>query len=130
MVKIDHVALWTADLERSKRFYTTYFFAQAGPKYVNPLKQFESYFLSFEDGVRLELMHMPGILPSSNDASRQTFGFIHIAFNVGSQQLVNERTELLRDSGFAVIGEPRWTGDGYYESVVLDPDGNRIEITI
>jgi lactoylglutathione lyase len=126
---IEHIAIWTQDLERLKTFYETYFQAAASPKYVNPARQYESYFLSFGSGARLELMHMPGIPPSLNPVEPQFTGFIHLAIAVGSQAQVDALTNRLRAASYRVVGEPRWTGDGYYESVVLDPDGNRIEIT-
>ncbi len=127
VMKIEHVALWTRDLERSKVFYETYFGGQSNRKYTNHAKQFESYFLTFGDGARLELMQMPTI-PEGTD--HQTIGWVHIAMSVGSKAEVDALTARLRDDGYTVEGEPRTTGDGYYESVILDPDGNRIEITV
>jgi lactoylglutathione lyase len=131
-MRIDHVALWTADLERARLFYEKYFGAKAGLKYFNPKKSFESYFLSFKDGCRLEIMQMPGIIPvdSGHSTEKQYAGLIHFAISVGDMSNVDTLTEKLRIDGYEVVGEPRLTGDGYYESVVLDPDGNRIEITI
>jgi len=126
-MKIEHVALWTPDLERSRAFYETYFGAVAGDKYTNTSKQFQSYFLSFTDGARLELMQMPDIVDAP---SAQHFGWIHIAISVGSKVDVDALTDRLRNDGYTIASEPRTTGDGYYESVVLDPDGNRIEITV
>jgi len=128
-MKIDHIAIWTRDLERLKTFYEKYFSALAGEKYFNPGKNFTSYFLCFESGARLELMQMPGIPDSANDIYKQFGGLIHFAIDVGSKQVVDSLTERLHKDGYEIIGEPRTTGDGYYESVVLDPDGNRIEIT-
>ena len=128
-MRIEHIALWTFDLERTKHFYEKYFDAKAGPKYFNPTKNFASYFLSFKDGCRLEIMQMPGIIPL-DDKEKQHEGFIHFAVSVGDKNAVDSLTEKLRTEGVKIAGEPRWTGDGYYESVVLDPDGNRIEITI
>ena len=127
---IEHVAIWTKNLERLKTFYETYFQAQAGEKYVNPTKQFESYFLSFAAGARLELMARPDIPASRDDVEAQFTGYIHLAISVGSKEQVDALTRRLQQDGYGVIDGPRRTGDGYYESVVLDPDGNRIEITI
>jgi len=127
---IEHVAIWTKDLERLKAFYETYFQAKAGEKYINPSKHFESYFLSFSSGARLELMHMPTVPEPVNNAEAQFIGYSHLAFAVGSKQLVDTLTTRLLRDGYQVIGGPRYTGDGYYESIILDPDGNRIEITI
>jgi lactoylglutathione lyase len=134
---IEHIALWTANLEGLKTFYETYFQARAGDKYANPAKGFESYFLTFASGARLELMRMPAILASPNDpqrqsrrAGRQLTGYVHLAVSVGSQGAVDALTARLGQDGYRVVEGPRHTGDGYYESCVLDPDGNRVEITV
>lgn len=127
---IDHVALWTRDLEALRAFYEQYFGAQAGAKYANPRTGFASYFLRFEGGARLEIMQMDGIPDSRDDPLAQHTGLIHLAIGVGSEAAVDALSERLRVDGVRVIGEPRRTVDGYYESVVLDPDGNRIEITV
>jgi len=129
-MKIEHLAIWTWQLEALKDFYVQYFNAVANEKYHNPVKQFSSYFLSFDDGARLELMEMPGIPASTHDILRQHTGLIHFAVSTGSREKVDALTETIRQAGFTVLGEPRWTGDGYYESVILDPDNNRIEITV
>jgi lactoylglutathione lyase len=129
-MKIEHLALWTNQLELLKVFYVQFFGASSNEKYHNPLRKFSSYFLSFGDGARLELMQMPGIPENSNDILLQNTGLIHFAMSTGSKEKVDALTEAIRQAGFTVIGEPRWTGDGYYESVILDPDSNRIEITI
>ena len=128
LMKIEHVAIWVNDLEAMKNFYEKYFNAVSGSKYFNPNKNFQSYFLSFGEGCRLELMQMPGIPSSLNDPYKQFSGLIHFAIEVGSKEKVNFLTEQLRKDGHAIVGEPRTTGDGYYESIVLDPEGNRIEI--
>jgi lactoylglutathione lyase len=129
-MKIEHLAIWSKDIEQHKSFYTKYFNAQPGPKYHNKQKNFESYFLRFDSGCRLEIMQMPGIPTSSNDIYKQFSGLIHFAMASGSKENVDSLTETLRRDGYEILGEPRTTGDGYYESVVLDPEGNRIEITI
>lgn len=129
-MKIEHLAVWTWQLEALKAFYVKYFDAVANEKYHNPVKKFSSYFLLFDDGARLELMEMPGIPASTNDVLRQHTGLIHFAISTGSKAKVDALTETIREAGFTILGEPRWTGDGYYESVILDPDNNRIEITI
>ena len=129
-MNIGHIAIWTKNLEKMKDFYGTHFQASAGPKYVNPHSGFESFFLSFSSGARLELMYMPGITLSGNDPEKQFTGYIHLALSTGSESAVNDLTEELRKAGCPVLDGPRRTGDGYYESVILDPDGNRIEITI
>lgn len=127
-MRVEHVAVWTADLERLRSFYERYFAAEASPRYVNEAKQFQSYFLCFASGARLELMQKPGLSVGAD--AEGSFGYSHVAFSVGSQSEVDALTERLRTDGYIVAGEPRRTGDGYYESVVLDPDGNRIEITV
>jgi len=129
-MKIEHLALWTKDLERMRIFYEKYFQATTGEKYHNPKKNFESYFLQFEEGARLELMRKSEISSRSNDVDQEYLGLAHFAIAVGSKEKVNSLTEQLRTDGFEILGEPRTMGDGYYESVVLDPEGNRIEITV
>ena len=129
-MRIEHIAIWVKDLESMKEFYCKYFNAIAGKKYINAKKKFESYFLSFSDGGRLELMSMPNIPKSTNDEYKQFMGLIHFAMSAGDERKVNELTKQLVIDGFELLDGPRWTGDGYYESVVLDPEKNRIEITI
>lgn len=129
-MKIEHVALWTSNLEQLKTFYERYFQAQAGPKYVNPARQFESYFLTFASGARLELMHVPALTQPDLNPVEPLRGWAHLAMAVGSQAQVDVLTRQLQAEGFTVLAAPRQTGDGYYESLVLDPDGNLIEITI
>jgi lactoylglutathione lyase len=129
-MRIEHVALWTHDLERLRQFYETYFEGHANAKYVNPRKQFASYFITFADGARLELMQRPDVPSSKNDVEQQFTGYIHVAFSTGSREAVDALTERLRDDGYRILDGPRTTGDGYYESTTLDPDGNRIEITV
>ncbi len=128
-MRIEHIALWTRNLEAMREFYTHYFGARAGSKYRNESKDFESYFLHFEDGARLELMHTPEIPDPNIDPLKQHIGIIHIAISVGSRKRVTELTQQLAADGYDVIGKPRTTGDGYFESVILDPERNRIEIT-
>ena len=127
-MRIEHVAIWTTDLARCKHFYTSYFGATAGPSYVNPAKGFESCFLSFGDGARLEAMTTTSLSLVELAPGVQRLGLTHFAISVGSERLVDELTQRLRDSGISVVDGPRRTGDGYYESVIIDPDGNRIEI--
>jgi lactoylglutathione lyase len=130
-MKIEHIALWTNDLGGMKKFYEKFFDAKPGEIYTNPAKKFTSCFLSFANGdCRLELMHDSYIEELSPKNDRKLTGYAHIAFSVGSKELVNIKTEKLRSAGYVVVSEPRQTGDGYYESVVLDPDGNYLEITI
>lgn len=125
---IEHVAVWTPDPERLAAFYARYFAAVVGPKYTNPRTGFESYFLRFEGGARLEVMRSPQV--TSGGSPDPHFGYAHLALSVGSEAEVDRLTERLRGDGYSVVDGPRRTGDGYYESVVLDPDGNRVEITV
>ncbi|WP_439022070.1 VOC family protein [Bacillus thuringiensis] len=126
-MKIEHVAIWVNDLEGMRDFYKQYFGGEENSLYHNPKKQFESYFITFEGGARLELMRKVGI---DDTLQTQTIGYAHIAFSVGSKEKVNELTNTLREAGYPVLNGPRTTGDGYYESVVSDLEGNQIEITI
>lgn len=129
-MRIEHIALWTSDLERIKTFYTRYFDAVAGTHYTNPHKGFESVFLTFASGARIEVMKTATLQPLEIPAGAQRMGLTHVAFAVGSEARVDELTGRLRNDGYPVLDGPRRTGDGYYESVVLDPDGNRIELTV
>ena len=127
---IEHIAMWVRDLDRMRIFYETYFGAVANDRYVNTRKEFSSYFLSFPTGgARLELMQMPGIPALKANDVAQFLGLTHLAISVGSETAVDLLTNRLRADGYRIAGEPRRTGDGYYESVVLDPEKNRIEIT-
>lgn len=128
-MRIEHLAIWTRQLDTLRDFYVTYFDARANDGYYNPVKNFRSYFLEFGDGARLELMQRPDIPDNLNDQLAQYTGLIHFAIATDSRAAVDQLTERLRQDGFPVLDGPRTTGDGYYESVVQDPDGNRIEIT-
>lgn len=129
MTRISHVALWTHDIERLADFYARHFGAAVGERYVNAARGFASRFLTFADGARLELMSSAQPLPA-NEPGSERMGLAHLALSVGSERCVDDLTGELRSAGCTVVGGPRRTGDGYYESVVLDPDGNRIEITV
>lgn len=129
-MKIEHIAVWAKDIENLRVFYETYFGAKSNDKYINAGKRFSSYFLSFGSGARLEIMQMPSVPETSNDPYRQFTGYIHIAISVGSEEKVDALTLRLKQDGFEILDGPRKTGDGYYESAVLDPENNRIEITV
>ena len=129
-MRISHVALWSRNIDRLSDFYCRYFGARAGDTYVNAKKAFSSIFLRFDDACGLELMQMDSVPENANDPDAQYLGLIHLAISIGSKDGVDAKTEELRGNGYTVVSEPRWTGDGYYESCVFDPDGNRIEITI
>lgn len=127
-MKIEHIALYVQDLEKAKDFFCQYFGARANGGYFNPRTDFRSYFLTFDDGARLELMTKPDLSDSGDLLNR--FGYAHIAISVGSKDAVDALTARLRSDGFPVYSGPRSTGDGYYESCILDLEGNQIEITI
>ena len=126
-MKIEHVAMYVNDLERAREFFVKYFGAKSNDGYHNPVKKFRSYFLTFDDGSRLELMNKAEMDDAPKTLNRT--GFIHIAFSVGGKAEVDELTARLKSDGFTVIGEPRTTGDGYYESCIVDLEGNQIELT-
>jgi lactoylglutathione lyase len=125
---IHHIAIWTPDLERLKDFYCNYFSVRCREKYSNPAKGYESYFLSFDDGASIEIMCRADIPLSLVNPLTQATGYTHLSLAVGSKMEVDRLTRLLTSSGYPLVDGPRQTGDGYYESVVLDPDGNRVEI--
>lgn len=127
-MKIHHAALYVTDLEGMRAFYETYFGASANAMYHNPCTGLQTYFLSFEDGARLEIMTRPEMSASHNSGCRT--GYIHVAYSVGSREAVDSLTARILADGYPVLSGPRTTGDGYYESCVLDPEGNQIEITI
>ncbi len=126
-MKIEHIALYVNNIEKIKTFYEIYFNAKSNEMYHNKTTNFKSYFLTFESGSRLEIMNLPELEAQSFNHKRT--GYIHLAFSVGSVEQVNTLTEMLRTDGYVVTSEPRTTGDGYYESCILDPEGNLIEIT-
>ena len=125
-MKIEHIALWVADLEAMRQFYETHFDATAGERYHNSVKGFTSYFLTFSSGARLELMQRMDI----TEQALNTLGYAHFAFALGSKQAVDHWTDRLRKAGVQHLDGPRTTGDGYYESTVVDPEGNVIELTV
>ena len=127
-MRMEHTALYVHDLERARAFFEAYSGAQAGNVYHNPKTGFRSYFLSFEDGARLEVMNRPDLADVPKDPERT--GYAHVAFSAGSREAVEALTERLRGDGYRVVSGPRTTGDGYYESCVLDEEGNRVEITV
>jgi lactoylglutathione lyase len=130
MLALEHVAIWTNQLEKLKDYYVTYFGGKPNEKYFNPVKKFESYFLTFKSGARLELMQMPGIPENLNDTlGKQHQGIIHLAFGVATKQEVDDKAKELQAAGFSILNGPRKTGDGYYEFETLDPDNNRLEVT-
>jgi len=127
-MRIEHIALWTEDIERLTAFYSAYFGAAGARLYTNPQKGFVSRFLDFGAGTRIELMSTTEIVLERSDPGARRMGLTHFALAVGSEKQVNELTLRLENDGFTVLHGPRRTGDGCYESVILDPDGNRIEL--
>ncbi len=130
MIKIEHIALYVKDLELMRMFYETYFSMTSSPMYRNNNTEFSSYFLKLgAASARIELMHRPNVRNCHPDGV-DMFGLAHFALSLCSKQNVDDMTEKLRNEGFTILSDPRTTGDGYYESVVADPEGNNIELTI
>jgi len=127
-MKIEHIALYVNDLEKACSFFMKYLGAKSNEGYHNPKTNFRSYFLSFKDGARLEIMSKPGMQDFPKELSRT--GYAHIAFSVGSKEKVDTLTEALKTDGYEVVSGPRTTGDGYYESCIVAIEGNQIEITV
>lgn len=127
-MNISHIAIWVKDIENIKNFYVKYFNCKCNDKYINNKKGFESYFLSFENGSKIEIMNIKDI----NELNKENnfYGFAHIAISVRSKYKVDSLTEELKNDGYIISSNPRTTGDGYYESVILDPENNKIELTI
>ena len=126
-VTIEHVAVWVRDLDRMRAFYTEALGGLSGDLYENPATGFKSYFVSLGEGARLELMYLPGLRLPPTDT---TAGFAHIALALGSRDAVDAAVAALRRRGVPIESEPRVTGDGYYEAVILDPERNRVELTV
>ena len=127
---LEHVAIWVKDLEKMKEYYTKYFGGQPNDRYVNEKNKFQSYFLNFSSGARLEIMTMPEIPANLNDTiNKQHRGIIHLAFGVDSVEEVDNKFVQLKAAGFPILSGPRKTADGYYEFETLDPENNRLEVT-
>ena len=127
-MRIEHVAMYVNELERARDFFVKYFQAVSNEGYHNKTTDFRSYFLSFDDGSRLEIMQRPNMDDGEKTPART--GYIHIAFSLGSKEAVDELTERLKQDGYPVLSGPRTTGDGYYESCIIGIEGNQIEITV
>ena len=127
-MKIEHIAMYVNDLEAAKEFFIKYFDAVSNEMYHNQRTGFKSYFLSFEDGARLEIMTKE-IMENTKKTLTRT-GFIHLAFSVGSKEKVDSLTSKMKEDGYEVISGPRTTGDGYYESCIVAVEDNQIEITV
>ena len=126
MSRLEHVALWVRDVERVAAFYAQYFDARIGDRYQNPRKGFQSRFLAFASGARLEVMARTDV---DTRGTGEALGFAHVAIAIGDESAVDALAARFRADGVAVLDGPRRTGDGYYECVVLDPEGNRVEVT-
>lgn len=127
-MKIEHVAMYVNNLEAVRDFFVKYFDAKSNDGYHNLKTNFRSYFLSFEDGTRLEIMNKPQMTDNKKEHNRT--GYAHIAFSLGSAQKVDQLTAKLQADGYKIISHPRTTGDGYYESCIMDAEGNLIELTV
>ena len=127
-MRIEHVAMYVNDLEAARDFFVKYLGGRSNDGYHNKTTGFRSYFISFDDGARLEVMTKPRMTDAEKSLSRT--GYVHVAFSVGSKERVNELTAWLKRDGFEVVSGPRTTGDGYYESCVVAIEGNQIEITV
>ncbi|GGC79820.1 VOC family protein [Enterococcus wangshanyuanii] len=127
-MKIEHIGLWVHDLEAMRTFYQTYFNVQSSELYHNTKTSFQSYFLTFADGARLEIMQREDV--AHRTEANETLGFAHLAISLGSKQKVDTLTNVLVLEGYELLSPCRTTGDGYYESVIADPEGNRLELTI
>lgn len=127
-MRIEHIAMYVNDLEAARDFFVTYLGGKSNDGYHNKTTDFRSYFITFDDGARLEVMNKPNMVDGEKDVNRT--GFIHVAFSTGSKESVDALTKRLKDDGFSVISGPRTTGDGYYESCVVAIEGNQIEITV
>ena len=126
-MKVEHIAMYVNDLEKARDFFIRYFHAKSNDGYHNKTTNFRSYFLTFDDGARIELMCHPDMQDAEKGIRRT--GLIHIAFSVGSKEKVDELTQILKNDGYEVLSGPRTTGDGYYESCIVGIEGNQIEIT-
>ena len=127
-MKIEHIALYVNDLEEARTFFMKYLGAKSNEGYHNPKTNFRSYFLSFDDGARLEIMNKPEMSDLPKDLART--GYAHLAFSVGSKERVDSLTAELKSNGYEVLSGPRTTGDGYYESCIVVIENNQIEITV
>ncbi len=127
-MNIDHMAMYVQDLEGCKLFFEKYFGAVANDLYHNPKTGLQTYFLKFSEDTRLEIINRPDMKPKTSSLLQT--GYIHLAFSTGSKEAVDDLTQRIQTDGYEVISAPRTTGDGYYESCILGPENNQIEITV
>ena len=125
MIRIEHIGVWVRDIDVVAAFYARHFGARIGERYENPRKGFASRFLQFDGGARLELMTRVDV---QERAQREQLGLAHVAITVPGETAVDQLAVSLRAAGVPVLDGPRRTGDGYYECVATDPEGNRVEI--
>lgn len=126
-MKIEHAAVYVYDVEKTRDFFVKYLGGTSNDMYRNS-KGFCSYFVSFDDGARLEIMNKPGISDEEDKENRT--GYSHIAFSVGSREKVDELTALISADGYKILSGPRTTGDGYYESCIIATEGILVELTV
>ena len=127
-MRIEHVALYVKDLENTKKFFVKYLGAKSNDGYHNQKTGFCSYFLTFAEGARIEIMNIPEMADLPKKLART--GYSHIAFSVESIEKVDALTAELKADGYEVISGPWTTGDGYYESCIVAVEDNQIEITV
>ena len=125
---IEHIAMFVNDLEAARDFFVQFLDGRSNDGYHNTETGFKSFFVSFDDGARIEIMNSPYMIDGGKKLDR--IGYEHIAFSVGSKEKVDELTDKIREAGYEVISGPRTTGDGYYESCVVAIEGNRVELTV
>ncbi|RKM55370.1 glyoxalase [Butyrivibrio sp. CB08] len=127
-MKIEHIAMYVNDLEAARDFFIKYLGGKSNDGYHNKTTDFRSFFITFDDGARLEIMNKPGLADPEKNLNQT--GYIHIAFSLGSKEKVDELTLKLKNDGYEVVSGPRTTGDGYYESCIVGIEGNQIELTV
>lgn len=127
-MRIEHIAIYVNDPEAARDFFVSYLGGKSNCGYHNENTHFRSYFISFDDGARIEIMKKPAMVNVEKALDRT--GYAHIAFSVGSKEKVDQLTGLLQADGYEVTSGPRTTGDGYYESCIIGIEDNQIEITI
>ena len=127
-MKIEHIAMYVSDLESAKNFFVAFLGGKSNDGYHNAKTGFRSYFITFDDGARLEIMNKPEMYDDKKQPNRT--GYSHIAFYLGSKEAVDTLTNKLKDAGYEVISRPRTTGDGYYESCIVAIEENLIELTV
>ena len=127
-MKIEHIAMYVNNLEEARDFFVKYLGGTSNDGYHNASTDFRSFFISFDDGARLEIMNKPEMEDLEKTLNRS--GYVHLAFSVGSREKVDELTAQLKQDGYEIISGPRTTGDGYYESCIIGFEGNQIELTI